>query len=162
MAFEIKLTQTDSTAIGEITLGEHRETFIPDLTHFTADQYRAQWKRALTRAVVHRESAALFQSLEIDNSGFGTLWLYPLVPSEDAKLNKDADGIYVTERFMPIVIDPHLLLERRFHQQDDGTNGPEIMSNFLDMTAPDRFFGYLDDTVSGISHWYYSNGNFPV
>lgn len=156
MGFEITLTQDGDAARGEITLGEGREDFAPCLTHFSIAQYRSQWQRALRLAVIERQSAALFQSIEIDTRGYGTIWMYPLVPSDDV------NGVYVTERFMPIVVHPELLLERRYEEYDDGTIGPEIMSYFLDLRAPERFFGYMDDTVAGISNWYYPNGDFPL
>ena len=144
--------------MGEITLGTRLESFAADTTHFTVDHYARQWRAALERALVGREIAGLFSNIQLDSGGVGLLWLYPLVPAECAELpgtaQRRAGGVYLAERFLHVTTEPDNFRRRIYMEYEDGTKGEEIALHFLDLSAPERVFGYLDGALAGVSHWY--------
>ena len=104
-------------------------------------------------------------------NGIGTLWLYPIIPSEmagelgDAKSrlsdfpsNEDG-GIYITERFMPVTVKASNFEQRHYYWFEDGSRGEELALYYLDLSAPERFFGYMNYNVADFSHWYFANAN---
>jgi len=159
---------------GSILLGEHAETFQSCLKDFSRDQYEQQWLNALRIVLRDRRPTALFQSVDIVDDGVGTLWLYPIIPSEFAgdtaekrlRLSdfprRDDAGVYLGERFMPVTVKASNF-ERRFYEEfEDGSKGDELAFYYLDLTAPERFFGYLGDDIADVSHWYFPNSDLEA
>jgi len=168
LAFSIQFSG-DRDGDGWISLGNHTETFQSSFSHFSRAQYERQWKQALKTALEDRRPAALFQNVAIGDDGVGTLWLYPIVASECAGDTENKrrglknfpeqqdDGVYISERFMPVTVDVSNLKRRIYLEFEDGTTGHELALYYLDMSAPERIFGYLDENFVNLSHWYFSN-----
>lgn len=173
MTFSIRYLEDEDgqSNLGKILLGEHNETFYSNLKDFSRYQYEQQWLTALRIVLKERRTAALFQSVDIGEDGFGTLWLYPIVPSEfagdtDQKKQRlknfpeiEDAGVYLGERFMPVTVKASNF-ERRFYSEfEDGSKGDELSLYYLDLSVPERFFGYLDDNIADVSHWYFANSD---
>ncbi len=171
MVFSIKFTdQIESNFYhGQIDIGAFCETFETHLNDYTLDQYRHQWKDALSILIKEREPVALFTSINLDGDGIGILWMYWLVPSETAgdanyrreqldDYPKQADaGYYVGQRFMFVTTEARNFERRIYLEYADGSKGQELALYYLDLSAPDRIFGYLTDNLDGADHWYVSN-----
>lgn len=109
-------------------------------------------------AVQDRKVSALFFNVDLEVDGTGWLWFFTLIPSEETALEERSDtGVFITQRFVPVCTQPGSFLTRRFLEYEDGTKGEELSFYFLDLDQPERFFGYLDTTVAGVSSWYVDN-----
>ncbi|SHE93812.1 hypothetical protein SAMN05444273_103205 [Litoreibacter ascidiaceicola] len=173
MKFSIQFSSNNGCN-GSITLGEHLETFRSSFGCFSRAQYEQQWINALKIILEERRPTALFVSVEIGDDGVGTLWLYPIVASEfagdtDDKRMRLSDfpdqedaGVYIGERFMPVTVDVSNFERRIYLEFEDGSKGDEIALYYLDLSAPERFFGYLGDDIADVSHWYYSNSDLEA
>ncbi|NRP13025.1 hypothetical protein XMM379_000820 [Aliiroseovarius sp. xm-m-379] len=171
MSFSISFNRSDKAVAGtgEISLGRQSETFSSCFKHFDLKQYEAQWKSALRITLTERRTSALFSSIELDDDGVGRLWLYSVIPSElagdtaskrarltDFPAQEDA-GIFIGQRFMNVTVNISNFERRIFETYADGSHGDELALYYLDLSAPERFFGYLDDNIADCSHWYFSN-----
>lgn len=173
MRFSIQFS-SDEDCNGSISLGDHLETFHSSIDHFSRDQYEQQWINALRITLEERRPTALFQNVEIGDDGVGTLWLYPIVASEfagdtDSKRLRLSDfpkqedaGVYIGERFMPVTVDVSNFERRIYLEFEDGSKGDELALYYLDLSAPERFFGYLGDGIADVSHWYFSNSDIEA
>ncbi|OUS38322.1 hypothetical protein A9Q94_02675 [Rhodobacterales bacterium 56_14_T64] len=173
MTFTVSFSDEVMTdqAKGSISLGDNLETFYSDLRSYSCEEYKAQWKAAISTSMRERRTTTLFKSVDLDGSGVGRLWLYSIVPSEIAGDTPKkqtqledfpaciSDGVYLTERFMNVTVRHKSFNKRIYLQYEDGTFGEELALYFLDLAAPERFFGYLDDNVCHISHWYSPNSD---
>ncbi|WP_294226141.1 hypothetical protein [uncultured Shimia sp.] len=171
MAFSIKFTNKIESDFchGQIDIGAFCETFETHLNAYSLKQYQHQWKDALSVLIKERTPVALFTSINLDDDDIGFLWMYWLVPSEtagDADYRKEqlcnypmqADaGYYVGQRFMFVTTEARNFERRVYMPYEDGSQGPELALYYLDLSAPDRIFGYLDDHLEDASHWYVSN-----
>lgn len=159
---------------GSISLGKRNETFHAGLNTFSRSDYVRQWESALKTVLVERRTTALFYNVDIGQNGVGTLWLYPMIPSEwagdteskRARLRNfpecDDAGVYICERFVNVTVDPLNFEQRFFEEFEDGSQGEELALYFLDLACPERIFGYLDDNVADVSHWYFSNADLEA
>lgn len=171
MAFSIKFTDKVESDFchGQINIGSFSETFETHLTTYSLSQYQRQWKDALAILITERTPVALFTSVNLDEDGIGFLWMYWLVPSETAgdanyrreKLDdfpkQDDAGYYVGQRFMFVTTDVRNFERRIYLEYEDGSKGQELALYYLDLSSPDRIFGYLGDHLDGADHWYVSN-----
>ena len=168
MDFSIHFQSGSRETEAAITLGAI-ETFYPNLESFTQADYERQWNDAVRLCLRERKCVALFASAEIAKDGIGTLWLYPLIPSEIAgevesarsrlegfPSEEDA-GAFIGERFMPVTIKASNFERRIYEWFEDGSRGDELALYYLDLSAPERFFGYIDHQMAHVSHWYVSN-----
>ncbi len=63
-------------AVGEITLGEHRERFLSDLSRVTVAEYRDQWQRGMQRLVDGATFSAVWTSFPSQRDGQGFAWVF--------------------------------------------------------------------------------------
>lgn len=173
MVFSICFTDDDDPQFlqGSISLGEHLETFHASLKDFSRDQYEQQWSNAMRVALTERRPTALFQSVNIRDDGVGTLWLYPIVPSElavgtDDKIlsmsdspKRDGAGVYLCERFMSVTVKASNFEQRIYEEFEDGSKGAELALYYLDLAAPERYYDYIDYAIGNVSNWYYPNSD---
>lgn len=171
MAFSIKFRDKIESNFyhGQIEIGAFCETFETHLNDYTLEQYQRQWKDALSILITERTPVALFTSVNLDEDGIGFLWMYWLAPSETAgdasyrreqlvDYPKQADaGYYVGPRFMFVTTEARNFERRVYLEYADGSQEQELALYYLDLSAPDRIFGYLDDHLDGADHWYVSN-----
>lgn len=161
MRFDLRFIGPDggAEAEGQIFLPPVEEGFVADLSHYSRAQYQCQWRAALRRALEERRIAALFQSVEIGADGVGQLRLYPVIPAECAGAGASAEqgGIYLCERVMWVTLRPEAFVRRPRLAYEGGTEGADLALYFLDLAAPERFYGYLDSRICGLSHWYFSD-----
>lgn len=159
---------------GYISLGDYVENFYSCLNDFSREQYKQQWINALKMILEERRTTALFQSVEVDGDGVGRLLLYPVVPSElagntDFKKSHLSDfptqenaGVYIGERHMSVTTKASNFERRIYLELEDGSRGHELALYYLDLAAPERFFGYLDEDIADVSHWYFSNNDIEM
>ena len=157
-----------------MVLGEFEEVFEASFEQFSRDQYQRQWREAVRLVLKERRTAALFYNVEIGDEGMGCIWLYPIVPSEfagitegerahlsDFPAQEDA-GIYVGERFMFVTVDVSNFKRGLYREYEDGSKADEIALYYIDLSAPERFFVYLDDRLAHASHWYFPNSDLEA
>ena len=132
--------------------------FSSSLKSFSKDDYESLWKTSVQKSVLERQVTALFTDVWLETDGTGWLWFYTMVPSEETEEEEYSDtGIFITQRFVPVCTKPESFLTRKFIEFDDGTKGEELAFYFLDLRCPERFFGYLDTNISGVSRWFIKN-----
>jgi hypothetical protein len=171
VAFSIKFTDKVESDFfhGQINIGAYCETFETHLNDYSLEQYQRQWKDALSILITERTPVALFTSVNLDEDGIGFLWICWLVPSEtagDANYRRqqlddypkqDDAGYYVGQRFMFVTTEARNFERRIYLEYEDGSKGQELALYYLDLSAPDRIFGYLEDHLEDAAHWYVSN-----
>jgi hypothetical protein len=164
----------DGACFGSVSLGDDTEDFRTILDHFSRDQYEAQWRNALRIVLAERRPVALFTSVKLGDDGLGRVWLFPIIPSElagervtmrpylrDFPEPEDA-GVYVCAGFRHVTVTAANFEKRIYLEFVDGTRGEDLSLYFLDLATPERFFGYLDHDVVGISHWYHPNSELQA
>ncbi|WP_370303333.1 hypothetical protein [Pseudooceanicola sp.] len=173
MSFSISFhgEPTGEACEGSISLGEFAETFHADLRSFSRQRYEQQWSDAVKAVLSDRKVVCLFYNVELNEEGYGLLWTYPIVPSELAgdTLSKkkrlenfpdrEDDGVYVTERFLNVTVKSENFERRLFWEFEDGSQGEEISLYYLDLSVPERLFGYMNDNIADVSHWYFPNSD---
>jgi len=88
----------------------------------------------------------------------GWLWLFTLIPSEYAAEKQYSDtGVFITQLFFPVCTKPERFLTRHFLYYEDGTIAEELAFYFLDLSHPERFFGYLGTNILGVSNLFVKN-----
>jgi|CXWL01.1.fsa_nt_gi hypothetical protein len=51
--FDLTLDRRGGEPMGEIVVGEHRESFLVDLSYWDAEDYRASWRRSAAHVLEH-------------------------------------------------------------------------------------------------------------
>ncbi len=151
--------------LGNIYLETSPETFSSSTQFFSRKDYQRQWKNAIHTVLKKRVIAGLFTNIELFDEGHGRLWLFNLIPHEDAIVAREEDrkeGIYVTQQFFNVTIDTKNFQKRMFFEYEDGTydNDFELSLYYLDLDAPEKFYGYLSGYVCGVSSWHFKNSDF--
>jgi hypothetical protein len=148
---------SDHGQFGTILFGAESDNFNSYFTSFSRKSYEDQWRNSVRILLKDRKPTGLFCNVDLEEDGTGLLWLYTVIPAEDAKCEKNREtGYYITQRFLPVCTDPNTFLTRKYWEFEDGTQGKEISYYFLDLAAPERFFDYLDPETCGISSWFVS------
>lgn len=143
---------------GKISLDGKVETFTASTQLFSKAEYENHWKNSVRKAVQDRQVSALFSDVNLENDGTGWLFFYTLIPSEETTEGTHSNtGVFVTQRFVPVCTKPESFLTRKFIEYDDGSKGEELSFYFLDLDHPERFFGYLDTNILGVSNWFVKN-----
>jgi hypothetical protein len=157
--FDIQLSKRTTgrgTFEGKIFLGGHYEKFFSSSSYQSREQYREQWRNALWQAVEDREVAAIISDFAVNKKGLGVLWTYPLIPVEQshgaAPEEVLASGIFVTQRFFHITIDPE-----NFVRKTGRGVGAGVPLYYFDPDDPTRIFSYIDTCIAGYSHWFFED-----
>lgn len=125
--------------------------------HVAPAFYVAQWQKAVVTAVCQRRISCLIVNLDINEEGVGAVWVWWLIPSEDvngAGAELREPGIFLTQQFLPVTTDVRAFLRSR---SDTELPDSEQDYYFLNIENVQRFYGYGDARISGISNWYYPN-----
>lgn len=63
--------------------------------------YKNQWLSAIDFAIRERLLSAIFASLELDKIGQGRLWIFNIIPEEEAVAHDgNGNGFFVTQQFI--------------------------------------------------------------
>lgn len=113
-----------SVGRGEITL-THIETFEAGLAVWSVGNFLEQWRSAIRRTVKDRDVTCMIRDLcRFDGPDIFKLHFYTLIPSEETYApfdqSREGDGIFVTERFLWVTRDVHLLKDPFVIGLDDG------------------------------------------
>ncbi len=162
--FSIRFTSDDPrnpVQTGELVVSSEVETFEASIGVLSRNQYVLAWANALDKALYEREITCLIFDVIVDDLGNGRVSYFSLIPSEFARgadtFSTDTSGLFVTESFKNITVHPENLRTRRYLEFVDGSTGPELAVYFFDPDAPDRFFLYLDSSISNLWSRYLSN-----
>lgn len=167
--FDIKFGKSTSEheIQGKIYLGERYETFLTSTEFFSRELYISQWKNAIYSALNTRQITALFTNIQLSKEGYGHLWLFNIIPAEEAGIVNEKDrkeGVYVTQQFFNITVNTGNFRKRIYCEDADGASNDEFELSlyYLDMNAPEKFYGYLDGRICGVSSWHYNNLDFET
>jgi hypothetical protein len=162
--FSIRFTSDDPLGTiqeGQLVIASEIEGFESCIGLLSRDQYERGWVNALKLALFEREVACLIVDVVVDDFGNGRIHYFSLIPSEVARgaatFDSDSSGLFVTESLKDITIRPENLRIRRYIEFVDGSAGQELAVYFFDPSAPERFFLYLDSSVSNVWNRYVSN-----
>jgi hypothetical protein len=157
---QFRIDTSSQNPVMVASLGETTDSMPCITSTMSVMDYKNQWLSAIDLAISERMPSAIFSSLELDTLGQGRLWLFNIIPEENAVVHDGSGtGFFVTQQFIFVTTNPdNLKVRTPISNLKKGTKNPYdyISPYYLDLNNLDRIFPYLWPQISGISHWYFT------